>query len=178
MTEDKNPAIETLIAKEAIRELALLYSRGVDRKDPELLRDLYTADATDTHGNSFDGGAREYVDFLEQAFPHMAYSGHHICNHLISVDGDEGEGEVYALAYHYIPDGSGGWMEDFMCVRYVDRYRKEDDGRWRFAKRIVTYDYHTRRPIPADTIDGQPALDNDPTYAMLKHPLFNRGQRG
>lgn len=177
MTRRKPETLETLIAKEQIRELALLYSRGVDRKDPELLRDLYTSDATDTHGDSFDGGAEAYVDFLEQSFPYMKYSGHHICNHLISVDGDEGEGELYALAYHYIPDGQGGFLEDMMCVRYVDRYRREEDGLWRFAKRVVTYDYHTRRPIPEDTVDGQPALEEDPTLTMLKHRLFHRGTR-
>ena len=113
MSTNQNNTLETLIAKDEIRELAMLYSRGVDRKDPELLRDLYTKDATDTHGDSFDGGAEDYVQFLEGSFPYMKYSGHHICNHLISVDGDEGEGEVYALAYHFIPDGQDGWMEDF-----------------------------------------------------------------
>ena len=45
----------------------LLYSRGVDRKDGELLRTLYTADATDTYGDTFDGSAGDYVDFLEKS---------------------------------------------------------------------------------------------------------------
>ena len=166
-------ALAELMAKEEIRELALLYSRGVDRKDPALLRTLYTADATDTHGDTFDGPADKYVDFLEQAFPYMRYSGHHICNHLISVDGDEGEGEVYALAYHVIPDGNDGWQEDLMCVRYLDDYRRESDGRWRFARRVVTYDMRNRRPIsPPDAI-----TDDDPSYTDFIHPLFARGPR-
>ena len=166
-------ALAELMAKEEIRELALLYSRGVDRKDPALLRTLYTADATDTHGDTFDGPADKYVDFLEQAFPYMRYSGHHICNHLISVDGDEGEGEVYALAYHDIPDGNDGWQEDLMCVRYLDDYRRESDGRWRFARRVVTYDMRNRRPIsPPDAI-----TDDDPSYTDFIHPLFARGPR-
>ena len=177
MSTENDKLIDMLVAKEAIRELVLLYSRGVDRKDGDLLRTLYTADATDTHGDSFDGGQQAYVDFLEQSFPYMQYSGHHVCNHLISVEGDQGEGEVYALAYHYIPDGQGGFLEDFMCVRYVDQYRKEADGRWRFSKRVVTYDYHTRRPIPADTVDGQPTLEDDPTFTVLQHRLFSRGKR-
>ena len=166
-------ALAELMAKEEIRELALLYSRGVDRKDPAVLRTLYTADATDTHGDTFDGPADKYVDFLEQAFPYMRYSGHHICNHLISVDGDEGEGEVYALAYHVIPDGNDGWQEDLMCVRYLDDYRRESDGRWRFARRVVTYDMRNRRPIsPPDAI-----TDDDPSYTDFIHPLFARGPR-
>ncbi|GIX29672.1 MAG: hypothetical protein KatS3mg124_0144 [Porticoccaceae bacterium] len=169
--------LEHLLAKEAIRELVLLYCRGVDRKDGALLRTLYTEDATDSHGDTFDGPADAYVDFLEKAFPHMAYSGHHVCNHLISVAGDEGEGEVYALAWHGIPDGRGGLVEDFMCVRYVDRYRRCADGRWRFAKRVVTYDWRIRRPVEANAAAGLPAREAEPSYALLRHPLFARGAR-
>lgn len=41
MDMDRNKVLETLIAKDEIRELALLYTRGVDRKDGPLLRTLY-----------------------------------------------------------------------------------------------------------------------------------------
>ncbi|MET0241749.1 MAG: nuclear transport factor 2 family protein [Sphingobium sp.] len=168
-------AIDMIVAKEAIRELAMLYSRGVDRKDAALLRTLYTADATDTHGDSFDGGAEDYVQFLERSFPHMRYSGHHICNHLISVHGDEGEGEVYAIAWHIIPDRAGGWIEDVMCCRYIDKYRREADGRWRFARRVVSYDMRTQRPhVPhADAVEPTA----DPSYDVLASALFQRGGR-
>ncbi len=176
--------LATLIAKDEIRELGQLYSRGVDRKDGALLRTLYTADATDTHGDSFDGGAEDYVVFLERSFPYMRYSGHHICNHLITVDGDTGEGEIYAYAFHVIPnlDGSGGWLEDIRFVRYIDRYRK-DNGKWRFAKRVVTYDYSSRVPaqIPEGdtvTVPLNPATyPSDPSYAALSSALFARGPR-
>ncbi|WP_297492091.1 nuclear transport factor 2 family protein [Acidocella sp.] len=176
-------ALANLLAKDAIRELGMLYSRGVDRKDAALLRSLYTADATDTHGDTFDGGAEAYVDFLESSFPYMPYSGHHICNHLISVEGDTGEGEVYAYAFHIIPDGKGGWLEDGMFVRYLDHYRKED-GRWRFAKRVVTYDCSFRRPAAlqerhAFTVPVEPtAYPGDASYATLTSRLFARGGRG
>ncbi len=175
MAESQQDALNTLLDKEAIRELAMLYSRGVDRKDPDLLRTLYTEDATDTHGDTFDGPAEDYVDFLEQAFPYMHYSGHHICNHLIAVDGDEGYGEIYALAWHLIPDRQGGWLEDFMCVRYIDRYRRGDDGRWRFAKRVVTYDLRSQRPVEAPEPGNPP--EQDPGYGELMHRLFARGER-
>jgi len=174
MSSEQN-TLSTLIAKEEIRELGQLYSRGVDRKDAALLRTLYTRDGTDTHGDSFDGNAEDYVKFLESSFPHLYYSGHHICNHLISVDGDEGEGEVYALAYHSFADGQGGWVEDLRMVRYVDRYRKED-GRWRFAQRVVTYDFCSTRPIEAPKEDA-PDPTADPSYTTLTSQLFARGPR-
>jgi ketosteroid isomerase-like protein len=168
-------ALQTLIAKEQIRELALLYSRGVDRKDVELLKTLYTKDGTDHHGDRFSGSADDYIKFLERSMPHMPMSGHHICNHLISVSGNEGEGEVYAIAFHVLPDGKGGYVEDLMCVRYIDRYRKEADGRWRFVTRVVTFDHRAVRPLPSP----QPFItpDKEPSYETLKHRLFARGAR-
>jgi hypothetical protein len=166
-------ALATLIAKDQIRELAMLYSRGVDRKDIRLLRTLYAKDATDHHGKFFSGSAEEYLQFLERSLPHMPMSGHFICNHLISVDGDRGEGEVYALCYHLLPDGKGGTTEDFKAVRYIDRYRKEN-GRWLFAKRVVTFDLESARPGAAAP---PTAPSTDASYASLSSRLFANGPR-
>lgn len=177
MAIDEN-ALQQMIDKDAIRELVLLYSRAVDRKDVALLRDLYTEDATDSHGDSFDGPADAYCDFIEKSLPYMPYSGHHVCNHLISVDGDEANGEVYALAYHLIPDmaGKGHQEEDFMAVRYIDNYRRCADGKWRFSKRVVTYDFKLRRPFDGGGLLGMG--EKDPSYEVCGQRLFQRGTRG
>lgn len=172
-----NATLQRLIDKDAIRDLVLSYSRAIDRKDIALLRDLYTADATDDHGDSFSGGAKEYCDFIEKALPHMPYSGHHVCNHLIAVEGDVASGEVYALAWHIIPDraNAGALIEDFMCVRYIDNYRRESDGKWRFAKRVVTYDVQIQRPFEGkfrNMLEGV-----DPSYGICTQPLFQHGAR-
>ena len=167
--------LATLLAKEEIRELAMLYSRGVDRKDIALLRTLYAKDATDNHGKYFNGGVDDYLRFLEKSFPHMRMSGHFICNHLVSVDGDRGEGEVYALAYHVVPDGKGGYVEDLKAVRYIDRYRKES-GRWLFASRVVTFDHESAYPVPIPE-GPMPSPGADPSYTSLASRLFARGSR-
>ncbi|TAL02513.1 MAG: nuclear transport factor 2 family protein [Rhodospirillaceae bacterium] len=176
MTNIDQNAIATLIAKEDIRDLALLYSRGVDRKDIALLRTLYTKDATDRHGKHFSGTADEFIDFLERSLPHAPVTNHCICNHLISVDGDKAEGEVYALACHTLPDGKGGMVEDVMAVRYVDRYRKEGDGRWRFALRDVSFDQQFVLPIPTPKESPMPP-EQDLSYKVLSTRLFARGAR-
>ena len=176
MTIDQS-ALQALIDKDAIRDLVLLYSRAIDKKDVALLRDLYTEDATDSHGSSFDGPADAYCDFIEKSLPYMPYSGHHVCNHLIAVDGDVASGEVYALAYHLIPDMKGGNNpeEDFMAVRYIDNYRRCADGKWRFSKRVVTYDFQLRRPFSGGGTLGQ--AENDPSYEVCTQRLFQRGAR-
>lgn len=173
MTADTG-ALEVLLAKEAIRELVLLYSRGVDRKDTALLRTLYAEDATDDHGSHFNGSADGYIEFLERSLPALHAGGHFVCNHLISVDGDTAEGEVYALTYHIFPDGKGGTVQDVGGVRYVDRYRRQD-GRWLFASRIVRFDFRELKPLPSSgTPIAAPAEDHSYT---LSSRLFARGAR-
>lgn len=168
-------AIAALLAKDEIRELVMLYSRGVDRKDMDLLRSLYTADATDDHAGVFDGSADDYIAFLEKSLPYLRVGGHFVCNHLISVDGDTAEGEVYALAFHIFPDGKGGFVEDQAGVRYIDRYRREN-GRWLFASRVVRFDFRTVAPYPTPEGDA-PVPAKDDSYACLTSRLFARGAR-
>ena len=170
-------AIQELIDREAIRDLVLCYSRAIDRKDIELLRDLYTEDATDSHGDSFDGPADEYCKFIAGSLPYMRYSGHHACNHMISIEGDAGNGEVYALCYHYLPDSAnpGQWLEDFMCVRYIDNYRRCGDGKWRFSRRVVTYDLRTVRRFEGSGLLGSSPVD--PSYEVCTQRFFQRGPR-
>ena len=107
----------------------------------------------------------------------MTYSGHHACNHMISIDGDEGNGEVYALAFHVLPDqqNPGKQIEDFMAVRYIDNYRRCADGKWRFSKRVVTYDMQLQRPFTGGGLMGQGAAD--PSYEVCQQRFFQRGAR-
>ena len=169
--DDKRLA--TLVAKDEIRDLAMLYSRGIDRQDYALLRTLYTSDGTDDHGDVFTGSASGFIDGLEVALPTMRYTGHHICNHLISVAGDEADGEVYCIAYHVIPDGDGGFIEDLMLVRYLDRYRREE-GRWRFAARTAVFDLHNQRPIDIEEAHAPDPAREVSVTAMARR-LFAQG---
>ena len=91
------------------------------------------------------------------------------------VDGEQGEGEVYALAYHVVPDGKGGYVEDVKAVRYIDRYRKVD-GRWLFATRVVTFDHESAHPMPAPE-GPMPSPTADASYTTLLSRLFARGGR-
>jgi ketosteroid isomerase-like protein len=166
--------LQTLIDKEAIRELAMLYARGMDRQDVSLLKTLYTDDGWDAHGPYFDGPADKYVEFLAASLPHMHVGAHFICNHLISVDGDTGEGEVYAIAWHLIPDGAGRQKHDFQAVRYIDNYRR-DGGQWKFARRDVRFDMKIE--LPADNHGSKPDPEKDLSYSAISSLLFARGSR-
>lgn len=169
--------LQELLDREAIRDLVLCYSRAVDRQDFELLRDLYTEDATDTHGDAFDGPAEDYLKFLEDSLPRVFYTGHHVCNHMVSIAGNEANGEVYGLSLHVIPnsDGSDGRTENFFAVRYIDNYRRCADGKWRFSKRVIVNDMQIQRPFTGDGQIGVGAAD--PSYAVCSHRRFQRGPR-
>ncbi len=109
--------------------------------------------------------------------PRYAWTGHHICNHMIAVDGDTADGEVYALALHVLPDPDkpGERIEDFLAVRYLDNYRRCEDGKWRFSRRWVAFDMNVIRPFTGKGLLGTSEVD--PSYELCKSRLFERGTR-
>lgn len=137
-----------LSAKEAIRDLVLRYCRAIDRKDYAALAELYHPDATEDHGAMFLGAASDYVQWLPEQLSEMTLTVHAVTNHLIVVDGERAEGEVYCQAYHRYP-GASGDEELLVGGRYLDRYI-HCEGRWQFSHREIVTDWNECRPSRCD----------------------------
>lgn len=176
MNGDLDPRLQVLLDKQEIRELALRYCRGVDRKDPDLLRTLYTADGIDNHGTIYRGDAEGYVRFLEESFAFIEIGAHYVCNHLIELDPDHPDhayGEVYALGYHLLPGPHGHQTDSLVGVRYLDHYRR-DEGAWKFARRDVIFDLDRSRAVPAQEALSSATPAEDLSYNVLSGSVFGR----
>lgn len=177
MTPAQTQALETLLAKEAIRELVFAYSRAVDRGDNDLLESLYHPDARDEHGINPSGTIEEFFQLMRRG-GRSAVLQHAITNHFIKVDGDRAEGEVYLIAYHLM-EGDAGPKAFILGARYLDRYERRA-GTWKFAHRLVVADWVEHRggevvaaaPEIAGMVHGRRGPD-DPSYGFFR--LFPRG---
>ena len=56
--------IDLLLSKEQIRDVIYQWSRGVSRKDWDLVRSCYTDDAADNHG-SVNGSVDGFIDWMQ-----------------------------------------------------------------------------------------------------------------
>ena len=174
--------LQSLLDKDAIRELVLCYSRAVDRQDFAFLRSLYTPDAIeDDHGGLYSGPADGYVDWLMQVMPRLGITAHGVQNHLVALTGtNSAEGEVYMTAYHRMPADNGGWTDLVHGMRYLDHYRRFE-GHWRFERRTVTVDWKQVGECCWDP--SSPELRNttvgthdrtDASHRVLSNSLFSR----
>lgn len=156
-------------AKQLIQELVYKYCRAVDRRDYQHLAKLYHKDAVDEHGAMFSGSGAEFVAWLPQVLSEMKVTSHTVSNHLISVQGDIAEGEVYCHAFHITQDG----QEIVIGGRYLDKYIYEG-GHWLFKHRKIVMDWNQIRPAICDfdapIATGTPigaAVEDDPSTAFF-----------
>ncbi|NUS55641.1 MAG: nuclear transport factor 2 family protein [Streptomycetaceae bacterium] len=134
------PALVELLAKDRIREVLCRYSRGVDRKDFELVRSCYHPDATDNHGE-YDGGVDGFIEYLRSAVSRYTNTMHFLGNMLIDVQGATAHAETYAIGLHRLPPRPGKLNRDIsLMLRYVD-VLEERAGEWRIRHRVCTYDW-------------------------------------
>ena len=107
--------LQTLIDRAEITDLLTRYARAVDRKDWDLFRSVFTADARIdyTQVGGVAGDLDTVVGFLEQVMPMFESMQHLVSNIDIAIDGDEAE--VTAMVYNplKLPDSpmwaTGGW---------------------------------------------------------------------
>lgn len=103
--------IRELHDKQSIREVICNYSRGIDRRDRDLLLSCYHPDALDDHG-MFVGGPGDFYDWTDPS--HLRYFRTHqhvITNHTCHLEGDVAHTETY-------------WMFAVAGVNYFFRWRQ------------------------------------------------------
>ena len=136
----KSASLEDLLAKDEIREVLARLARGTDRRDPELIRSCYHADAIDDHG-AFRGSPAGFAEWVPNALGIFASTMHVLGNISIELSGDTAHVETYCTAHHiYPPDDPGGARDNILGLRYVDRFERRGE-RWLIAKRLCVYDY-------------------------------------
>jgi hypothetical protein len=142
-------ALSDLVDKEQIREVTARYFRGVDRKEWELVRACYHADALDEHGPLFNGLAREFVDWVSGWIDERFSMTMHIGGQsLIDLEGDVAHGETYAIAMHRThPDADGGELDLVVAARLLDRFERRDGGHWAIAHRRLVPDWTRLDPV-------------------------------
>jgi hypothetical protein len=135
--------VDALLAKDAIRDVLMRYSRGVDRGDADLLKTCFHVDSTDDHGH-WKGNGHDFADFIVTSLAQRTHhTTHSVANVLIEFDSQENDmahAESYAIAYLRRTDADGAEWLDLFAGRYIDRFERRD-GHWRIADRVVVHDW-------------------------------------
>lgn len=157
-------ALQALLDREAVREVSLRYTRGIDRHDDELLQSTYHADAVDDHG-VFIGTPEAFVEYANRTHTQNWVGHHHyVTNQTVDLDGDTAHCESYFMAVLKRADG----VCDMVGGRYVDRIERRD-GRWAVAARICMVEWNIEAspgsaPLDPDMFVTGTWDRDDPSY--------------
>ncbi|MEN2740650.1 nuclear transport factor 2 family protein [Microbacterium sp. X-17] len=148
--------VQLLLDKQDIYDAVVRYCRGFDRFDEKLALASFHDDAVVNY-NGYEVPAAEWLP-SSIAF---ARSGgvrectHHICNHIVDVDGDVALSEASYLAFTPV-EIEGRALDLWVAGRLVDRFERRD-GVWRIAHRTTVYDWK-RMYDPATVAGGSAYL--------------------
>jgi hypothetical protein len=151
-------ALRRLLDRQAIDECINRYARGLDRRDEELLRSAYHADAIEDHG-AYIGGVDGLVAYLLKVHERFPGYQRHVTTRNVEIAGDEAHAESY-----FVSVVRRQAAEQLMVTagRYVDRLDKRD-GEWKIARRVTVLEWHGALeggPIEGD-ISVAARLDRD-----------------
>lgn len=137
-------ALQELLDKQRIHENMMLYARGQDRKDLELVKSTYWPDATEHHG-LFVGSSHDFCDWSherQRVTRHRAL--HHLGNTLIELLGDRANRET-AFMYVQVDEE----RTKVLSGRYRDLCEKRNDD-WKVLRRVVICDWAQQLPPNAE----------------------------
>jgi hypothetical protein len=165
--------LQEAIDREAIRNCLHHLSRAVDRRDFDLLAKCYWPEAIEEHG-AFNGAIADFLVWLDVRTRDWDRTMFSLSQIIIDLDGDRAAVETYFNGYRKRPKPEGGWFDEFVSGRYVDKMTKRQD-EWRIEHRTVVFEWFRQLPDSMD-FAGSPFgaaqrgahKPADPLYALLK----------
>ena len=149
-------AIEELVARNKIHQLADRYALAVDGKDIEGLAALFVEDVDNGRYGPGREGVRTYFDTILRGF-HC--SMHLVANHVIEFDGDhQARGVVYCRAHHHVLEPEH-WYD--RALAYWDTYDRVGDD-WFFRRRRLKAWYTQRFAHPlhgTERVEAEPGTE-------------------
>lgn len=128
--------LTVLEAREAIRELAMVYCHLLDARSLDAVAELFVPDGTLVTPGTCSTGCAEIRGFYEERMSKFELTFHYPHTHVIKdLDEQTAAGVVTAHAEH----GIGGACL-LAALRYDDLYEKKA-GSWRFRRREITISY-------------------------------------
>ena len=143
-------ALQEVVDRLALRALVDTYARAVDDVDVDGVVELFAPDGQlVAHAGGGDplvrSGRADITDALTGGLARYHLTTHVVGGQVVTFDAAGASGVTTCLAHH-IYDGAGGSRLLVMAVRYDDRYVRLD-GRWRFARRELHFDWRDDRPV-------------------------------
>ena len=123
--EENAVALTGLVDREKIRDRLARLSRGLDRRDPDLIRASYWPGATDDQGVA-TCSVDELIGWVVPGDTAMVLTLHTLGQSIIDLDGDTALVETHVTAYHRVR-ADGSERDIVLCGRYVDRLHKRGD---------------------------------------------------
>jgi len=124
----------------------MLYARGVDRCDWDLVRSCFSEGAVDEHG-AFNGSVDDFLPWIQGALARYGMTMHTVSNVQVELDGDVAHAESYVTAYHRMPEHDGEPKKDFVVGgRWNDRLDRHDND-WLISHRQVVWDWNRIDPV-------------------------------
>jgi len=181
-TPDSAQLLQTMADEREIARTILMYCRGSDRKDLDLMRQAYHDDAWDDHG-PFKGHIDDYMVWAAKNHERFHQMMHHAGPPLIELRGDTAVAETYCLLFQHLKTVEPGMpgAKVTMGCRYVDKFERRACG-WKISHRVVAYHWLRKEwvseefaplPISGDFTVALRTRD-DPVYTLWDMPKPKR----
>lgn len=161
-------ALETLLAKQSIRDVLSRYCRGIDRMDKAMADSVFHQDSTVLYYGIYEGSGRGFIDWVWESHSTMACHSHQINNVLSEVDRDKANSEAYVTVALWWPtDENNKRQEALGRGRYLDRWSRRD-GIWAIEHRSFVLDMQTITELESGEQGEQSRRDkSDPSFALF-----------
>ena len=165
--------METLVAKDAIRDAIYRYCRVLDRMDKQGAYDLWNENSTALYHGIFEGSGPGFVDWVWEAHAALERHSHQITNVLIEVSGESAVSESYVTVTLWPPADAEGTVQEIVARgRYLDKWSVQSgrDGRkrWGIDSREHIVDMHSVVTVTPGDVAAESRRDSqDPSFKLF-----------